>query len=247
MKVGAQGATIATSGLADIAVYEGRFADAVKIYQDGIKVDLERKNADRAAAKLAGLAYAELQRGRTAAAREAAAQAVATSPGIRPRLFGALVLVDTGDVAAAQTIAARLATEPQAEAKASAKVIEGAIARQRGNLDRAAAVLEEATKVLDSWVAQFEIGRVHLAAGRFTPADSAFDRCVERSGELFLDEEPIYGRLPAVYYLQGKAREAQKIVGYADLYQHYLRIREKAGEDPNLKDVRARVAAQPGR
>ena len=70
---------------------------------------------------------------------------------------------------------------------------------------------------------------------------------MERSGELFLDEEPIYGRLPAVYYLQGKAREAQKSVGYADLYQRYLRIREKAGEDPNLKDVRARITAQPGR
>lgn len=228
-------------------MYEGRFADAVKIYQDGIKIDLERQSVDRAAAKLAGLAYAELQRGRTAAAREAATQAVATSPGIRPRLLGALVLVDTGDVAAAQTIATRLATEPQAEAKASAKVIEGAIARQRGHLDRAATVLDEANKVLDTWAGQFELGRVHLAAGRFTPADSALDRAVARSGELFLDEEPIYGRLPAVYYLQGQAREAAKIVGYGDLYQRYLRIREKAGEDPNLKDVRARITAQPGR
>ena len=126
-------------------------------------------------------------------------------------------------------------------------MIEGAIARHTGNLDRAATVLEEANQVLDTWAGQFELGRVHLAAGRFTPADSAFDRCVERSGELFLDEEPIYGRLPAVYYLQGQAREGAKSIGYADLYRRYLRIREKAGEDPALKDVRARVAAQPGR
>jgi hypothetical protein len=62
-----------------------------------------------------------------------------------------------------------------------------------------------------------------------------------RSGELFLDEEPTFGRLPAVYYLQGQAREGGKIVGFDELYRRYLRIREKAGEDPQLKDIKRRA------
>jgi tetratricopeptide (TPR) repeat protein len=244
MKVNPQGPSIATSGLADIALYEGRFADAVDIYASGAQVDLERKNADRAGAKFAGLAYAELQRGRTAAARAAATQAIKTSQAIRPRLLAGRVLVEAGDVAGATTVAAQLAKEPQAEAQASAQVIHGAIARKNGDHTQAIKALTAARELVDTWTVQFELGRAFLAAGQFTQADGAFDRCVTGRGELFLDEEPTYGQLPEVYYLQGRARQGQKILGFEDLYRRYLSIREKAGEDPLLKDVRSRVGSE---
>jgi tetratricopeptide (TPR) repeat protein len=241
MKTNAQGASIATSGLADIAVYEGRFAEAVRLYEAGARTDLERKNPDRAAAKLAGLAYAQLQRGRTAAARAAATEAIAASRAIRPRVQAARVLIDVGDIPAAQAVATQLASEPQVEAQASAKVLLGSMAMSMRDYPGAITLLTAANMQLDTWMGQFELGRARLAAGQHTAADSAFDRCMTRSGELFLDEEPTFGRLPAVYYLQGQAREGGKIVGFDELYRRYLRIREKAGEDPQLKDVKRRA------
>ena len=241
IKVNPQAASSAVSGVADLAVYEGRFADAARLYEAGAKSDLEQKNPDRAAAKLAGLAYVELQRQRLPAARQAAAQAIAASQAIRPRLLAARTLVEAGDIAGAEAVVAQLAKEPQAEAQASAKVLRGSIAIKKGDYAAALAVLTEANIQLDTWMGQFELGRARLAAGQYTAADSSFDRCVTRSGELFLDEEATYGLLPAVFYLQGQAREASKSVGYADLYRRYLRIRQKAGEDPVLKDVRHRA------
>jgi tetratricopeptide (TPR) repeat protein len=236
-----QAASTAASGIADLAVYEGRFADAVRLYESGARTDIDKENPERAAAKLAGLAYAELQRQRPAQARAAAAKAIAASQAIRPRLLAARVLVEAGDFAGAEAVVAALTGEMEAEARASAKVLQGTIAIKKGDNAAAIAALTEANTILDTWIGQFEMGRARLAAGQHNAADSAFDRCITRSGELFLDEEPTYGLLPAVFYLQGQTREAAKSVGYADLYRRYLRIREKAGEDPVLKDVRRRA------
>ena len=83
--------------------------------------------------------------------------------------------------------------------------------------------------------------------GAFTEADSEFDRCIRRRGEvvaLFLDESPTYGFFPLVYYYQGRVREGLKNSGFADSYREYLSIREKAGEDPVLPEVRKRLATQ---
>ena len=50
-----------------------------------------------------------------------------------------------------------------------------------------------------------------------------------------------YGYLPEVYYYQGRAREGLNSPGFRDSYKTYLNIREKAGEDPLLADVRKRL------
>ena len=46
------GVSQAASGLGDLAIYEGRFSDAVRILAEGAAADLASKNPDRAAAKL---------------------------------------------------------------------------------------------------------------------------------------------------------------------------------------------------
>ena len=50
--INAQGASFAASGLGDLAVHEGRFSEAVRIFEQGASADLAAKNADRAAVKL---------------------------------------------------------------------------------------------------------------------------------------------------------------------------------------------------
>ena len=88
------------------------------------------------------------------------------------------------------------------------------------------------------------MGRAYLAAGQFVEADAEFNTCLKRRGEameLFFDDVNTYGLLPVVYYYQGRAREGLKSAGSADSYRTYLSIREKAGEDPLLADIRRRL------
>ena len=78
-----------------------------------------------------------------------------------------------------------------------------------------------------------------MDAGLFAQADSEFDRCLTRRGELFIDLD--YGYLPPVYYYQGRAREGLKTEGFAQSYVAYLSIRGQSKEDPLLFDARRRA------
>ena len=228
-----------------MALYEGRFADAARLFADGATADLVAKDADRAAAKQAGLAYTELARRRLRQARAAADLAMANSTAVQVRFLAARIYAQTGAVPQARAIATRLAQELQAEPQAYAKIIEGVIAIEQKDARQAIKVLTEANTLLDTWIGRFDLGRAYLAAGAFPQADSEFDRCLKRSGEalsLFLDEEPTSGFLPAVHYYQGRVREGMKSAGFAEPYRTYLGIREPAGEDPLLADIRARIA-----
>jgi Tfp pilus assembly protein PilF len=253
-KTNAQGASFAASGLADIAIYEGRYSDAVQMLDRAAAVDSTAKFADRAAAKYTALGYAEISRRRPAAASAAAEKALAISESIRVRFLAARIFVDAGEVEKARAIAAALGRELQAEPQAYAKIVDGQIAltravRQTGDPRDAIKPFTEANALLDTWIGRFYLGRAYLAAGLVLQADSEFDRCVGRRGELFLDEDPRFGQLPLVYYYQGQAREGLNSAGYAELYRTYLGIRDKTGEDPLLADARARfrIATSPTR
>ena len=75
--MGAFGASFAAAGLGDLALYEGRFSDAVKIFEQSAAAAVTAKNPDVAAMKFAALAYAQLSRGQNAAAIAAADKALA--------------------------------------------------------------------------------------------------------------------------------------------------------------------------
>jgi tetratricopeptide (TPR) repeat protein len=240
----ALGASFAASGLADLASVEGRFSDAVRILRDGAAKDLAAKSADRAAAKFAALAYAELSRGRNAAALAAIDTALANSKAVKIRFLAARLFVEAGNIEAARPLIASLAAELQAEPQAYAKIVEGAAAIKSGDPRLAIKVLSEANMLLDTWIGHYDLGRAYLEEGAFTQADSEFDRCLRRRGEalaLFLDEEPTYAYLPSVYYHQGRVREGLKIAGAAESYKNYLGFRGQSKEDPLLPDIRKRA------
>jgi tetratricopeptide (TPR) repeat protein len=242
--LGAFGASWAASGLADIAIYEGRFSEAVGILEKGAAADLSSGEADRAAAKFAGLAYTQLLRGRTAQAIAAADRALEKSRITKIRFLAARVFAETGEIGRAKTLAAELASETQAEPQAYAKLIEGQMALHQGDSRTAVTLFTEAKGLLDTWIGRFDLGRAYLAAEQFAQADSEFDRCIQRRGEalsLFLDEEPTYGYFPLVYYYQGRVREGLGSSGSADSFRNYLKIRGGANEDPLLAEVRSRI------
>ena len=242
--VGAAGASYAASGLADLALYEGRLADAERAFAEGAAADLASKDADRAASKLAGIAAARLARGRHAAAVAAAKESLVNGQSDKIRFLAARTFVQGGDVAAARTLSAGLAAQFQAEPRAYAKIVDAEIAMQAGDPREAVRLLTEANTLLDTWIGRFDLGRAYLEAGAFTQADAEFDRCLTRRGEalsLFLDEEPTYGYLPPVYYYQGRVREGLGSAGATESYRTFLAIRERGGDDPLIADARRRL------
>ena len=238
------GPSFATSGLGDLALYEGRFAEAARIFSEGAAADLAEKDVDRAATKLAALAYTELMRGRLAAAVAAAEKALATSQARRPRFLAARVLVEAGEIDKARAVADSLGKDFQLEYRAYASIINGMIALAAGDTSDAVRLLSVANAQFDTWIGHFELGRAYLAANAFPQADSEFERAINRRGEalaLFLDEEPTFGFFPMVYYYQGRVRDGLKSTRAAESYRAYLDIRGKSTDDPRVAELRKLV------
>ena len=244
--IDALGASIAASGLGDLARLEGRFSDAARILEQGAARDLASKSADRGAAKLAALAHVELLRGRRRDAIAAIEKALASSSGMRIQFLAGRVFVEAGEAARARPLIDALASELRTEPQAYAKIIEGELALKNGDPRQAIKVLTEANTLLDTWMGHFALGKAYLEAGGLTQADSQFDRCIKRRGEtmqLLLDDEPTYAYLAPVYYYQGRVREGLKTEGFAESYRAYLTLRGQSKEDPLLPEVRRRVLA----
>jgi tetratricopeptide (TPR) repeat protein len=240
----AAGASYMASGLGDIAIYSGRYAEAAGIFSSGAEADVKAGELERAAAKLSALAYTRLLQGRNDLAIAAADKALANSRAAKIRFLAARVFVETGSAARAQALGSGLAAELQAEPQALAEIIAGNAALKAGDFRQAIRSLSDANRLLDTWVGHVDLGRAYLAAGAFPQADSEFDRALKRRGEalaMFMDEEPTYGFLPDVYYYQGRVREELKSAGFAESYRTYLDIRGAAGEDRLLAEVRRRL------
>ena len=255
------GRSQSTSGLGDLAVYQGRFADAVRIFEEGASRDLQEKHAERAADKLIALAHAELARGRTRPAATSADRALMNnSRTVKTRFMAARVFIEAGEIARAKQLASELAKERLAEPRAYAKILEGEMFLKAGDPGRAIASLTVANSadLLDTWIGHFVLGRAYLAAaeneqksgdaaeaaGLFAQADSEFDRCLKRRGEalsLFLDQEPTFGLFPPVHYYLGRTREGLGATGFAESYKAYLAIRGESTEDSLARDARRRL------
>ena len=243
-KVSPWGTSLAGSGLANLALYQGRLREAIQILEKGAAADLTAKNPDAAADKFVMLAEAFLLSGKKESALSAAQRALANSQSVKIRFLVARVFVEAGDTGKARKLASSLASELQAAPQAYAKLILGEVALKEHNPKQAIQLFTEAKTMVDTWVGRFDLGRAYLEAGAFAEADSEFDRCLKRRGEaleLFMDDAPTYSYLPMVYYYQGRVREGLKSPGFTDSYRTYLNIRGQAGEDPLLPEIRRRL------
>jgi eukaryotic-like serine/threonine-protein kinase len=241
---GGRQASLAAAGLADLAIYEGRYTEAVQLLEKAAAADITAGDPDAAAAKYAMLAYVHTSRGQKKAAVTAATTALTHSKAPKIQFLAARILAADGEITKARAIAEQLALEVSLEPQAYAKLIEGKIEIAQGNARAAVKTIGEANRLLDTWIGRFDAGWAYLEAGSFAAADSEFDTCIRRRGEalaLFVDESPTFGYFPAVYYSVGRVREALQSSGFADSYRTYLGIREKAGEDSLLAEVRGRI------
>jgi serine/threonine protein kinase/tetratricopeptide (TPR) repeat protein len=242
--MGTLGASLAPAGLGDLAVYEGRFSDAVREFERGVMSDLEAKNAERAAIKLTSIGYAHVFAGRNVQAIAAAEKALELGQGMGVRFMAARVFVEAGAIDKARPLAESLSLELAAEPQAHGRILQGLILLKGGKAREAIKLLTDAnTQLLDAWWGHFDLGRAYLEADAPLQAQAEFDRCITRRGEALslMGEGPTYGHFPVVYYYQGRVREAQGDASFADSYKRYLEIRGQSTEDRLVQDIRNRT------
>ena len=243
-KFGPLGVSTAAVGLADLAAYQAKYAEAARILEKGATADVAAKMADSAASKYAALGNIEELQGHQAAALSDIGKALANSQSPQIKFLAASGYVDAGDLAKAQRLAASLSSEVTSEPQAYGKIIEGMMALKRKEAKEAVKQITAANSLLDTWIGRFELGRAYLEAGMFTEADSEFDQCAKRHGEaieLFADNVPTYAHFPPLYYYQGRVREGMKSEGFADFYKTYLSLRGQSPDDPLVPEIRRRI------
>jgi eukaryotic-like serine/threonine-protein kinase len=241
--MGVLGASIAAAGLADIAIYQGRFSEAVDILEAGAAADAAAKNANRAAIKSTTIGWLHAMRGARASAIASADRALGYSKTMAVRFLAARVYAEAGAYDQAQELAATLTSELPAGPQAHGKIVLGELALKKGDPREAIRLLNDANNLVDTWLGRFALGRAYLEAGAFPEADSELDRCLSRRGEALslMDEGATYGHFPPVYYYIGRVREELGTANYADSYREYLRIRGNSAEDPLVADARKRA------
>lgn len=240
-KAGPVFASIGQFGLADAAAYEGKFGDAAHILEQGAAADLAAKLSENAARKYAELANLELMRGHDAPAISFATKALATAQTVPIKFLAGLAYAEAGDPAQAGKISSALSAELSAEPQTYGKIIDGVVLLKRHNAREAIKQISDANTLLDTWIGRYELGRAYLEAEAFPDADSEFDRCSKRRGEiieLFGDNVPTYSYFPYVLYYQGQVREGLKSPGAAEFYRNYLSIRGQSTEDPLVPKLR---------
>jgi tetratricopeptide (TPR) repeat protein len=246
VQVDAHGASLGALGLADIALYQGRAADAVPILEKGIEADLANQNAEAAAEKRLALADAKLELGEKAAALSQAERAVAMARGENVLYPAARVYIATGRESAALALADELAGRLEPDPQAYAELIRGEVELARGKYPEAIKHMTAAKKIADTWAGRFDLGRTYLEAGAFAEADTELEACVKRRGEataLFLEESPSYHVFPPVYYYLGRALEGLKSPNAPGAFQNFLAV--KTGEGgPLVSDARRRLAGK---
>ena len=239
------GNSYATAGLADLAIYQGRFAVAQRMLEQGAAADLQAQRPDLASSKFAALADVDLLRNQKADTLAAIKQALAHSKGPKLQFLAARLYVAAGDVAEARKLAAVLSSEVGSEPQTDGKLIEGEIDLLGKNTNQAIAVFTAAVSMVDTWIGRFDLGRAYLDAGLFVQADSEFERCLKRRGEameLFMGDMPTYSYVAPVYYYLGRAEEGLGSPGAANSYQKFVTLQSQGDGSPLLEDAKKHLA-----
>jgi tetratricopeptide (TPR) repeat protein/tRNA A-37 threonylcarbamoyl transferase component Bud32 len=246
-QISAAGRPWATTGLADLAMYEGRLGDAEKLLEPAIAEASAVAIKDDLARWLVSLGYLYARRGDTRRVIDTSDRATALSTNHGILFLAARNYLDAGQVAKAHAVAAALGARLDDEPQIHMKLIEGEIAFKQGRFREAVERYQESQKIGDSWLGHYNLGRTYLEAGDFSSADREFGVCLERRGEataIFLDDIPTYRFFAPVHYYIGRAQEGLKIAGATESYKTFLAIKQKGEELGIVEDARKRLSPQ---
>lgn len=246
---GGPGASLANLGLADLALYQGRFADAERLLTDGIKIDEQRRSTGGMASKYTALAEAYLGEGKLNLATSTAERALELLGQTSAAVPAARVLMLAGKPERVRALAADLAKDLQPEFRAYAKLLEGELAVHERQLVAASEAFVAAQKLADLWWARLGLGIAYVEAGHPAEALGELQGCEKRRGEataILLDDVPSIRYLAPASYWLGRAQEGSgQLAGARASYEAYIRLRSAASSDPLAGDARQRLASLP--
>jgi len=237
--------SLAATGLADLAIYRGRLAEASQILERAIALALSKKDTESAAMKWSILAYVRLRQGDVTGAI-AAADRVTEPGGPTARYAAAVVAVEAKRPEKAAAIAAALNEIGGQDPRMFAKLIEGDALRKAGKPRDALRVYTEARDISDSWLARLALGKAHLELGEYAEAEAEFDVCAARRGEaafVLADDTPSVRYLPQLAYYRARALEGQGSPEAAAAYAAFLATQPPGVRDPRIDDARKRERA----
>ncbi|MBZ5579849.1 MAG: protein kinase [Acidobacteriia bacterium] len=245
--LGKEGASSAALGLADLALYEGRFRDAIGLLPAAIAADLADQNTSEAALKRIALAQAFLAAGEKAKA-VAAVEAALRDRTDEPVAFpAAQILLDAGEERQALEVAAKMKSSFDSQPRAYAGVLDGLVKLRHKDYQEAVSALQAARKLSDTWLGRQVLALAYVEAGAFPEAESEADNCVQRRGEataVFFDDEPSLRYLPAAYYYRGRAREGLHVASAAADFRTFLQTKAQSQSDPMVTDAKRRLIRQ---
>ena len=247
-ETGAQAKSLAEVGLADLAIYRGRYSDAEAILEEGMKVDESSGNSAGLAVKQVMLGEVYAATGRMPLALAAVSSALKLQRGESVLVPAAQLYIAADKMKEAKALTAELNNPLQKQNRAYAKIIDARIATLSKQPATALDTLHEATKLADLWLARYQLGLTYAQAGAWSEALSEFAMCEKRRGEataLFLDDVPTIRYLAALPYWLGRAQEGlgQHGVAHASFHR-FLSIRgANLPDDPLVIDARRRVGS----
>jgi len=235
--VDVRGASLAATGLADIALTEGNFAQAIETLRSGIADDLFSGNTRFLAAKYILLAQAYIGSKSHPEARESLAEALNISRQTAQLVPAALMYLKLEDTASAEELAVKLGQHLQPEDRAYAALIQGNLALARNDSVQAVDEFKSALNRTDMWLIRLNLGKAYVSAGYHAEALSEFEICQGRMGEvtaLFLDDMPTFHHSVELFYWLGRAQHELGITGASAKNLETFLSHQSAGEDGDL-------------
>jgi tetratricopeptide (TPR) repeat protein len=248
-KQGERAKSVATTGLADLALLKGDFAAAIDLLRDGRAADQSFGNSLGYAYKGVYLAKALAASGRNAEALSVLDESVANNKQISHLVPAAMLYIEMNLPERARQIQQQLAGNLQERPRAAADAIAGALAIYEQDFPAAVDAFNASLSRVDFWLTRFYLGQAYALSGNHAEALGEFELALGRLGEssaLFLDDIPTFHYHAPLYYWLGRSKqEMGSLRGAAEDLKRYLSLRVKADETPATADARQRMEALP--
>lgn len=208
---GERGQSLASAGMADVALFEQRLDDAGRTLEAGIAADTAENNERGIGTKSIALAQTRHAQGRAGDALAILTSMNMESAGDGQLLPAAELYVALGEPERASEIAARYAAQLRPKSRAYGALVEGIVALHLGEHVAAIDSLRAALDFQDLWIVRFYLGQAYLAAGYPAEASAEFDSAWQRRGEamaMFFDDVPTWRYMAQLDQWRERARQS---------------------------------------
>jgi eukaryotic-like serine/threonine-protein kinase len=239
----ADGASDAVEGLADVAIYESRIADARALLEKGIDVDTREKRDEELARKLVMLGSLLNSSGQGSKAVALADRARKLTDTDHVQFQAGMVYLGAGDEKKVKSVADDLERRMGADPRMYALLLQGGLATRKKSHADAVAKFKAATQLVDAWPARYGLGRAYFEAGSYAQALEEFEKVVARKGEatdIFLDFVPTYRVQALAQYHLARTQEALKSPVAVESFKAFL-APKRGNDDPLVADAKKRA------